>query len=124
MRWLTSVSGDDGVAAVEEVLVVLGRAGAAGDVRADLREEQHLVLRGLRRPDDGRQRVVVDVHELGGVRAGGAARADHDRDDVADEANDVDGHERALHALLQAGERRRPERPHVDVGAGQDLHVR
>ena len=39
---------DDDVAAVEQLLVVVGRAGTGRDVRAGLREEQHLVL--SRRP--------------------------------------------------------------------------
>ena len=113
--------GDDGVAAVEQLLVVLGRAGAGGDVRAGSGEEQRLVLRGVLRLDDDRQRVVVDEHELRGVRAGGAVVADHDGDDVADEADGVRGDERPSHALVEPGERRRPERRQVDVGAGEDL---
>ena len=101
---------DDDVAAVEERLVVLRAAARRGDVRADVREEQHLVLRRLVRVDDGRQRVVVDHHELGGVGARRAVLADDDRDDVADEANDVLRDERAAHRRLDARERRRPER--------------
>ena len=115
---------DDDVAAVEERVVVLGRAGVARDVRPDLRVQQHLVLRGLQRVDDGRQRVVLDDDELRCVGAGGAILAQDDRDDVSDEANDVRGDERARHPLLEDRDGRGAHRTGVDVGAGQDLHVR
>ena len=70
------------------------------------------------------QRVVVDEDELRGVRAGCAVVADHDRDDVADEADDVLGDQRSPHRLVQPGERRRPERRKVEIGTRQDLHAR
>ena len=39
--------GDHNVAAVEQRLVVLRRAARRGDVRPEIREEQHLLLRGV-----------------------------------------------------------------------------
>jgi hypothetical protein len=116
-------AGDDGVAAVEERLVVVGRAGAGGHVGARVREEQELVLRRLLRVDDDRQRVVVDEDELRRVDAGRPVLADHDRDDLADEADDVRRHRRPAHLRLQTGKRRRAERRQVDVGGGEDLHA-
>ena len=117
------MSRDDDVAAVEEALVVLGRACAARDVRPDLGVEQHLVLRGVQRGDGDGQRVVLHRHELGGVGACGPVRAQDHRDDVADEANDVLRDDRPSHALLEHRDRRRPRRD-VDVGAREDLHAR
>ena len=124
MRVLTIVSETTTSQPVEQVLVVLGGAGAAGDVRLQLGEEQHLVLRGLDGIDDDGQRVVVDDHELRRIRAGHAVLAQDDRDDVADEADDVLRDDRAPHTLLEHRNRRRPRRHAVQIGAGEDLHVR
>ena len=52
--------GDDDLAPVEELLVVVHAARTAGDVRPDLREENDLVLRRLDHVDDDGQRVVLD----------------------------------------------------------------
>ncbi len=52
---------------------------------------------GLTTPAAGRSRR----DELGGVCSRGAVVADHDRDDVADEADDVLGDERPAHGLVQ-----------------------
>ena len=114
----------DDVAVVEQSLVVVGRAGTGRHVRPGFREEQRLVCCGVLPRDDTRQWLVVDQDELGGVRAGRAVVADHDRDDVAHEANDVLGDERPPHGLVQTGERRRPVRRQVEIGMGQDAHVR
>ena len=102
---------------------MLGRAGARGDVRPRVAEQQHLVVRRVLGLDYDGQRLVVDEHELGRVRAGGAVVADDDGDDVADEADGVLRDERPAHPLVEPGERRRPERREVDVGAGEDLDV-
>ena len=63
MRWLTSVSETTTSQPSNSCSVVVGRARAAGDVRPDLREEQHLVLRaprpGRRRPAAGRSRPTT-----------------------------------------------------------------
>ena len=115
---------DDHIAAVEERLVRLGRAHVDGDVRADVREEQQLVLQCLVRIDDRGQRVVVDHHQLGGVGARRPVVRDHDRDDLTDEADDVLRDRRAQHARLDQGDRRRRDRRDVDVGARQHLHAR
>ena len=58
----------DHVAAVEQRLVALRRVAHA-DVGACLGEEQHIAGERLLGVDCGRQRVVVDDHELGGVDA-------------------------------------------------------
>ena len=47
--------------------------------------------------------------------------ADHDRDDLADEAHDVLRQHRPAGVLVET-ERRGPERRQVDVLGGQDLH--
>ena len=79
--------GDD-LAALEHVLV-RSDGDVRADVRADLREEQRLAAQRLRRVDERRQRVVLDEDELGGVDARGRAVGEHDRDDLAGEADDV-----------------------------------
>jgi hypothetical protein len=114
---------DDDVTAVEQPRVVVGTSRAAGDVRPDLRVEEHLVLCGVDRGDGEGQRVVLDRDELGGVGARSPVGAHDDRDDVADEANDVLGDDRTPHSLLEHRDRRRSRRD-VDVGAREDLHVR
>ena len=79
----------------------------------------------LDRVDDDGQRVVVHRHELGGVLAGRPVLAQDDRDDVADEADDVLARPsgRRIRCSMYRN-RRRPHRHAVDVGAGEDLHVR
>ena len=115
---------DDHVTGLEEGVVALGCAAAVRDVRAELREEQLLVLGRLLHREQGRERVVVHEHELRRVEPRGPILADHDRDDLAREADDVRGDERAHHPLRDVPGRRRPERGRVDVRPGQDLDVR
>ena len=116
--------GDDDVAAVEEVLVVLRLAAACRRRSSPPRGRGAPRRSRLLHVGDDRQRVVVDRHELGRVRTGGAVLADHDRDDLADEADDVRRDERTLHPGRHAERRRRRHGADVDVRAGQDLHAR
>ena len=104
---LTIVSETTTSQPVEELLVVVHAARAAGDVRPYFGEEKNLVLRRLDHVDDDRQRVVVHRDELGGVLARRAVLAQHDRDDVADEADDVLRDHRPPHPLLEDRDRRR-----------------
>ena len=67
--------GDDDLAPLEEVLVVVHAARTAGDVRPHFREEKDLVLRRLDHVHHDGQRVVLDRHELGSVRARRPVRA-------------------------------------------------
>ena len=115
--------GYDDVAPFEEVLIVVHAAGPARDVRPHLRVQNDLVLRRVDHVHDDGQRVVLDRDELGGVDARRPVGAHDDGDDVADEANDVLGDDRASHPLLEHRDRRRTRRD-VDVVAREDLHVR
>jgi hypothetical protein len=98
------------------------RLGPGGDVRPRARIEQRLVLKRLFGIDDHGQRVVVDDDQLGGVDSRRPVLADHDRDDLAHEADDVLRHHGAAHALWEA-ERRRPEGRQADVVRSEDLHA-
>ena len=124
MRWLTIVSETTTSHPSKSSSVVVHATCTAGDVRPHFREEQHLVLRAPRpcRPTTGSGSYSTD-DELGGVDAGRAVVADDDGDDVADEANDVLGDDRASHPLLEDRDRWRPRRD-VDVVSREDLHVR
>ena len=97
----------DDVAALEQRRVVIHAARPARDVRPDVREEQQLVLCGLLRVEEHRQRLVLDGDELGGVHAGCAVVAEDDGHDVTDEAHDLLRDERPPQPLLEHGDRRR-----------------
>ena len=98
---------DDDVAVLEQRRIVVRATCTARDVRLDVGEQQHLVLRRLPHVDEDGKRVVVDHHELRRVGARRAVVAEDDRDDVTDEADDVIRDERPPHALLEDGNRRR-----------------
>ena len=51
--------------------------------------------------DHGRQRLVVDHDEVGGVGTDGPVLGDHRHDRLADVAHGVDGHERPAHGLRE-----------------------
>src|SRR5215207_1065623 len=84
---------------------VLAEVELDGEVRSVLGEEDGRIVgqRGLG-IDDGRQRVVVDDHQLGGVDGLRPRRGDHNRQHVADEADDVVGEGRACQGRRNHGE--------------------
>ena len=82
---------------------------ARADVRAHVREEEHLVCERSDGVDDHRERVVVDHDELGRVDAVGSILGEDDGDDVTDEAHDLAREEGPHHPPLDAGDRRRRE---------------
>jgi hypothetical protein len=112
-------AGDDDLAALEEALVRLVRSEAMADVRAHLREQQHLVARRIGGVDDHRQLVVVDVDELGGVDALGPLLREDDGDDLADEADDVLGEHGPGHPRVDA-RKGHGDRGEVDVCCRED----
>ena len=114
MRWLTIVAGDDDLAAVEQALVRLLGPSCM---------QTFVPCSGKRRISSGerparvggrRQRVVVDEDELGGVGACRAVLGDDHRDDLSGVADDLAGDERAAHARVDEGDRRRR-----DTGRGR-----
>ena len=115
--------GHDDLAPGQDIGPLLGGAGAA-DVRADVRVQQNPVLDRLTRIRDDRQLLVVDHDEVGGVGGRVLALGEDRGDDVAGEADRVAREDRPVHPLVDSQERRRAERPQVDVGGGEHLHPR
>ena len=114
---------DDDLAAVEEVRVeVLLVVEAVGGVGARLGEEQHLVGGGGLEVDDDRQRVVVDLDQVGGVLALVGLLGEDGGHRLADEPHHVLRQERAHHLLVGPAEQQRGLE--VDVGAGEDARRR
>ena len=64
--------------AAGEVGRTLGAGLREHDVGARLGEQHDVVVEGRLRVDDGGQRVVVDLHQLGGVGALPRALGEHD----------------------------------------------
>ncbi len=94
------------VGVVEHVGGVLGRA-LGRDVGADRLELQRRVVgEGLLDVGDGRQVVVVDVDQLGGIHRLGAGLGDDEGDGVADVADLVDREGRAPRLVVDVGEAR------------------
>ena len=68
-RWLTISLGDDDLAAGEEVVAPVAAVGEARRWCPRSGKSSTSSVDGVARVDDGRQRVVVDVDQLGGVLA-------------------------------------------------------
>ena len=120
MRWLTSRPETTTSHAIEEMLVALRRVARA-DVGPRLREEQDVAGKRLLGADDGGQRLVLHADEICGIDAYGTTLADDDRDDVADEPDDVVREEGPPHPLVDPGDGRRLERAQIDVRRREDL---
>ncbi len=71
-----------------------------GLVAAEVGMGEDLVLQGVLDADDGRQLVVVDVDQLGGVAGLGRAAGDDDGHDLAGEGDPVGRHRRVGGGLL------------------------
>jgi hypothetical protein len=109
---------DDDLAAVEEVRVeLLVVVEAVGGVGARVGEEQHLVGGGGLEVDDDRQRVVVDLDQVGGVLPLVGLLGEDGGDRLADEPHHVLRQELAHHLVVRPAEQQR--RREVDVGAGE-----
>ena len=67
--------------------------------------------------DDGGQRVVVDLDQLGGVDGGGLRLGDHDRDRLPDEPDPVGGQRRARQ--LRVDDHQAVVGRQVEVGRGE-----
>ena len=120
-RWLTISWVSDDLAVVEQVLVeLLVQAEAVGGVGARLLEQQHLVRRGGAQVDHRRQRVVVDLDQVGGVLPLVGLLGQHGGHRLADEAHLVGGQPGPDHAV--GGHREQLGRDQVDVGAGEHGH--
>ena len=91
---------------------------AVGGVGARLGEEQHLVGGGGLEVDDDRQRVVVDLDQVGGVLPLVGLLGEDGGHRLADEPHHVLRQERAHHLLVGPAEQQRGLE--VDVGAGED----
>ena len=100
--------------------VELPEGGAVG---AQVGVHEHLVLHRLSSVEHGRELVVVDVDELGGVAGCRRGAGGHDGDDLAGARDAVDGHGEVGGGLLLV-----VQRPGVgdgalavlEVGAGED----
>jgi hypothetical protein len=110
---------DDDLAAVEQGVVERLLVEGDGDVRAGLGEEQHLPREALLHVDDGGQRVVVDLDEVGRVLTLVGLLGEHGGDGLADEPHPVGGQPRPDHGLVRPAEEQ--GRRQVDVGAGDDV---
>ncbi len=107
---------DDHLAAVEQ----LAGSGASGGCRRQTLlpirfEQQDLVAQRALDVRHHRQRLVLDVDELGRVRRAGPRRCEHDGDDVAGEPHLLGGEERTEHPLVDPDERRRGVDGETDV---------
>ena len=96
--------GGDHLAAVEQLLVGRRRLALDAHVRADVLEQQHLVLQRLERIGHDRQRLVVDLDQLGGVDASLLARSQHRGDDLAREPDLVGRQEHLVPAIVDSQE--------------------
>ncbi len=112
---------DDHFAAVEQLRVRLGGWDVDTSVGPQPLEQHHLVADGLAGVGDGRQRVIFDRHELGGVGRAVAGLADHDGDDVADEADLLRGDERTEHLRIDRDERGWRADGQIDVAGREHL---
>ena len=100
-----------------------GQAGdLADDVRAVALVHERVGVLGRRVVDDRRQRLVVDVDELGRVLGEIAALGDHERDRVADEADLALGERRARRLRAPRPDRRVPLLLHAGVQVGGGEH--
>ena len=95
------------LAAAEQVLVGGRGRPLEAHVRAGVLEQHDLVFERLARVGDDRQRLVVDLDQLGRVDAAPAARSEDDGDDLAGPAHLLAGEERPVPALVKAEERQR-----------------
>ncbi len=80
-------------------------------VGAEVGVREHLVRGRLLEVERGRQLVVLDVDQLGGVARLGGGAGDDDGDDLAGEGDPVAGHRRVGGRDLVGG-----DRPGVDAG--------
>ena len=115
-------AGDDHLAAVEQIGSQGGRVAEGGGHVGARGGEQHgrVGRAGLGHIDDGRQHVIVDIHQVRGVLALVAALGDDHRHRLADVPDHVLGQQSLTHVLVEhAGYRRRHRREVRQVGPGE-----
>ena len=119
---LVEEDGVDHDLAVVERQRLGGPALVADDpVRARLREQQHLVTQGVLHPHDGRQRLVVDLDQVGRVGHRLGRLPDDGHDGLAHEPHPVRGQDLADHRLIE-GRAEDGQGAELDVGRGQHVH--
>jgi hypothetical protein len=113
--------GDHDLAAVEEVRVeVLLVVEPVGGVGAGVLEHQHLVGEGVAQVDHRRQRVVIDLHQLGGVLALVRVLGEHGGHRLPDEPHLAGRQPRPGHGVRYG--REQLGRGQIDLVGGHDVH--
>ena len=114
----------DHVASGEQLLV--GDRGLAlrADVRPASSNSSTSSLIASTRVGHDRQRLVIDLDQLGRVDAQLAGRREHDSDDLSGESDLVDRQEHPVPAVVDSEERGRWLLAELDVVRREDPHVR